>query len=137
MNRGVAGILGYFGLWWLTTSVLAWPVARAVEAIAPGVFPFSRIFGRVELGVALVFAVGLMRWWGENPRRWLDVGRWRTELSRFGMWVCVGLIMVGVVVAVQWVLGVRGWGGWPGLEVWAGAIGTGLAVGILEEFFLT
>ena len=57
MNRGVAGILGYFGLWWLTTSVLAWPVARAVEAIAPGVFPFSRIFGRVELGVALVFAV--------------------------------------------------------------------------------
>jgi len=85
--------------------------------------------------VALVFAVGLMRWWGENPRKWLDVGRWRTELGRFGMWVSVGLIMVGVVVAVQWVLGVRGWGGWPGLEVWAGAVGTGLAVGILEEFF--
>lgn len=135
MNRGVAGILGYFGLWWLTTSVLAWPVARAVEAIAPGVFPFSRIFGRVELGVALVFAVGLMRWWGENPRRWLDVGRWRTELGRLGMWACVGFIMVGVVVAVQWVLGVRSWGGWPELEVWAGAVGTGLAVGILEEAF--
>ena len=135
MNRGVAGILGYFGLWWLTTSVLAWPVARAVEAIAPGVFPFSRIFGRVELGVALVFAVGLMRWWGENPRRWLDVGRWRTELGRLGMWACVGFIMVGVVVAVQWVLGVRSWGGWPGVEVWAGAVGTGLAVGILEEAF--
>ena len=135
MNRGIVGILGYFGLWWLTTSVLAWPVARTVEAIAPGAFPFSRIFGRVELVVALVFAVGLMKWWGEDPRRWLDVGKWRTELGRLGMWVCVGFIMVGVVVAVQVVLGVRGWWGWPGAGVWAEAVGTGLAVGILEEVF--
>ena len=63
------------------------------------------------------------------------MSRWRTELGRLGMWVCIGLIMVGVVVAVQWVLGVRSWGGWPGVEVWAGAVGTGLGVGILEEAF--
>ena len=75
--------------------------------------------------MALVFAVGLMRWWGEDPRRWLDVGRWRSELGRLGMWVCVGLIMVGVVVAVQWVLGVRGWGDGLGWKFGQGQWGRG------------
>lgn len=80
MNRGVVGILGFFGLWVLGTSVLAWPVVCGVEAVAPGVFPFARIFGRVELGVALVLAVGLMRWWKEDPRRWVRGAKGRGEL---------------------------------------------------------
>ena len=135
VNRGVIGILGYFGLWMFLTSVLAWPVARGVEGVAPGIFPFARIFGRVELVVALVLAVGLLRWWGEDPRRWVDGKKWKGELGRGGLWSGVGLAMVGVVALVQVVLGVMGWGGRPGVGVWAGAIGTGLLVGVLEEYF--
>ena len=82
VNRGVIGILGYFGLWMFLTSALAWPVARGVEGVAPGIFPFARIFGRVELVVALVLAVGLLRWWGEDPRRWVDGKKWKGELGR-------------------------------------------------------
>ena len=81
VNRGVIGILGYFGLWIFLTSVLAWPVARGVEGVAPGIFPFARIFGRVELVVALVLAGGLLRWWGEDPRRWVDGKKWKGELA--------------------------------------------------------
>lgn len=135
MNRGVVGILGFFGLWVLGTSVLAWPVVCGVEAVAPGVFPFARIFGRVELGVALVLAVGLMRWWKEDPRRWVRGAKGRGELVRLGGWAGVGLGMVGLVVGVQVVLGVRSWAGWPGVGIWAGAVGAGLGVGVLEEFF--
>ncbi|NBS79161.1 hypothetical protein EBS57_04965, partial [bacterium] len=81
MKRGIAGILAFFSLWALLTSVLAWPVALVVEAAAPGVFPFARVFGRVELGVALALAAGLLRFWGEDPRPWVDGRGWRKELG--------------------------------------------------------
>ncbi len=135
MNRGWIGILGFFGLWVLLTSGLAWPVARVVESVAPGIFPFARIFGRVELGVALVLAAGLLRFWREDPRKWVDGKGWRKELGRAGIWAGMGLGMVGVVAAVQAGLGVRSWAGWPGVGEVVGPAAVGLGVGILEEFF--
>ena len=135
VNRGGIGVLVYFGLWVLLTSALAWPVACGVEKLAPGIFPFARIFGRVELVVALLLAVGLMRWWGEDPRKWIDGQKRKREWVRLGLWAGAGLGMVGLVAGVQGVLGVRQWGGVPGVGVWAGAVGTGLLVGVVEEFF--
>ncbi len=135
MKRGIAGILAFFSLWALLTSVLAWPVALVVEAAAPGVFPFSRVFGRVELGVALALAAGLLRFWGEDPRPWVDGRGWRKELGRAAVWAGLGLGMVGLVAVGQVGLGVRSWGGWPGVGEVLGAVAVGVGVGSLEEFF--
>jgi len=43
--------------------------------------------------------------------------------------------MVGVVACLQVWLGVRKWVAVPGVDLWAGAVATGLLVGVLEEFF--
>jgi membrane protease YdiL (CAAX protease family) len=43
--------------------------------------------------------------------------------------------MVAVTAWIQSLLGVRVWSGFPGLDVWAGALATGILVAVLEEFF--
>ena len=97
----------YFGLWVLLTSALAWPVACGVEKLAPGIFPFARIFGRVELVVALLLAVGLMRWWGEDPRKWIDGQKRKREWVRVGLWAGAGVGRVVVVRAEEMVAASR------------------------------
>jgi len=135
MKRGIAGILGFLGLWVILTAVLAHPVALMVENMAPGMFPFPRIFGRVQLGVALGLVPLLLWYWRDHPKRFYDFSRWRTGLTRSLLWFGVGVGMVGVVAGLQAWLGVRRWAGVPGVDLWAGAVATGLLVGVLEEFF--
>lgn len=135
VKRGLCGILGFFGLWVLWTALLAPPVARLVEGMAPGVFPFSRIFGRVQLGVALALVPALLWYWQDNPKRFYDLSRWKVGLSQGLIGLVVGLGMVELVAGMQAWLGVRKWGGVPGIDLWAGALTTGCLVGVLEEFF--
>ena len=135
VKRGLSGILGFFGLWVLLTAVLAHPVAGLVEEMAPGVFPFPRIFGRVQLGVALGLVPALLWFWRDPPGRFYDFSQWKSGLVRGLGWWGAGMGMVGLVAGLQVWLGVRKWGGIPGLDLWAGALATGCLVGVLEEFF--
>lgn len=128
-------MIGFFGLWVFLTAILAHPVAQLVEGMTPGVFPFPRIFGRVQLGVALALVPVLLWYWQDNPKRFYDISRWKTGLSQGLIWLVVGLGMVVSVAGLQAWLGVRKWGGVPGIDLWAGALATGCLVGVLEEFF--
>lgn len=128
-------MVGFFGLWVFLTAVLAYPVAQLVEGLIPGVFPFPRIFGRVQLGVALALVPVLLWYWQDNPKRFYDISRWKTGLSQGLIWLVVGLGMVVSVAGLQAWLGVRKWVGVPGIDLWAGALATGCLVGVLEEFF--
>ena len=110
-------------------------MARLVEGIAPGVFPFPRIFGRVQLGVALALVPLLLWYWRDHPKRFYDSRPWRIGLTRSLLWLVVGMGMVGVVAGLQTWLGVRKWVGVPGVGLWAGALAIGCLVGVLEEFF--
>ena len=135
MKRGVLGVVGYAGLWVLLTAILAPWVRWGVEMMAPGVFPFPRIFGRVQLGVALALVPGLLLYWREDPRKFLDRTGWKGQVLRAGMWAGVGMGMLGLVALGQSGLGVRKWGGVPGWGVWLGAGGAAILVAVLEEFF--
>ena len=135
MKRGMAGILGFLGLWVFLTAVLAHPVTQWVEGIAPGVFPFPRIFGRVQLGVALALVPLLLWYWHDHPKRFYDFTRWKAGLTRSLLWLAVGMVMVGAIAGLQAWLGVRTWAGVPGVDWWVGALATGFLVGFLEEFF--
>ena len=120
MKRGILGVVGFAGLWVLLTAVLAPAVRSGVEALAPGVYPFARIFGRVQLGVALALVPGLLFFWRQDPRRFLEVGRWKRQGLRMGLWAGLGVGMLGLVALGQSGLGVRRWGGVPG---WGGVVG--------------
>jgi len=135
MKRGIVGILGFLGLWVFWTAVLAHPVAQLIDKMAPGVFPFSRIFGRIQLVVALALVPLLLWYWRDHPKRFYDFSRWKTGLTRCLLWFGVGVGMVGVIAGLQTWLGVRKWAGGPGVDLWAGALATGFLVGFLEEFF--
>jgi membrane protease YdiL (CAAX protease family) len=135
MKRGIIGVVGFAGLWVLLTAALAPAVRCGVEAMAPGIFPFARIFGRVQLGVALALVPGLLFFWRQDPRRFLEGGRLKRQGLRMGLWAGLGMGMLGLVAMGQSGLGVRRWGGVPGLGVWLGAGGAGILVAVLEEFF--
>ena len=53
MNRGWKGVAAFFGVWIVMTALLFPAVRAVVEAVVPGMFTSARIFGRVQLGVAL------------------------------------------------------------------------------------
>jgi len=135
MKRGIVGILGFLGLWVLLTGLLAYPVVLGVKEMAPGVFPFSRIFGRVQMGVALALIPFLLRFWAEDPRRWVGRAEERGRFWRMGGWGVFGLGLIFLVALGQTFLGARSWSGWPGAGVWVGAAATGILVAVLEEFF--
>ena len=135
VKRGIPGIVGFLGLWVLLTAVLAHPIAQLVEGVAPGVFPFPRIFGRVQLGVALGLVPLLLWYWRDDPKRFYDPSKWKSGLIQSLLWLGVGMGMVGVVAGFQTGLGVRKWAGVPGFDLWAGALVSGCLVGFLEEFF--
>ena len=135
MKRGILGVVGYAGLWVLLTAILAPVVRWAVEMMAPGVFPFPRIFGRVQLGLALALVPGLLFYWREDPRKFFDRAAWKGQVLRAVMWAGVGMGMLGLVALGQSGLGVRKWGGVPGWGVWLGAGGAAILVAVLEEFF--
>ena len=135
VKRGINGILGFLGLWVFLTAVLARPVAQLVDGMAPGIFSFPRIFGRVQLGVALALVPLLLWYWRDHPKRFYDFSHWKSGLTRILLWFVMGMGMVGVVAGFQVWLGVRNWVGLPGLDLWAGALATGFLVGVLEEFF--
>ena len=50
-------------------------------------------------------------------------------------WGGLGVAMVAATAYIQSLLGVRQWSGLPGLDLWAGALATGILVAVLEEFF--
>jgi len=135
MKRGIVGILGFLGLWVLLTALLAYPVVLGVKEMAPGVFPFSRIFGRVQMGVALALIPFLLRFWAEDPRRWTGRVEGMGRFWRMGRWGAFGIGLIVLVALGQTFLGARSWAGWPGAGVWIGAAATGILVAVLEEFF--
>lgn len=135
MKRGITGILGFFGFWVFLTGALAHPVAQLVERWAPGMFPFPRIFGRVQLVVALALVPILLWFWRDPPKRFYRSSSWKSGATRALLWLVVGMGMVVGVAGLQAWLGVRKWAGIPGLDLWAGALATGILVGVLEEFF--
>jgi len=135
MKRGIVGILGFLGLWVLLTALLAYPVVLGVKEMAPGLFSFSRIFGRVQMGVALALIPFLLRFWAEDPRRWTGRVEGMGWFWRMGGWGAFGIGLIVLVALGQTFLGARSWAGWPGAGVWIGAAATGILVAVLEEFF--
>ena len=135
MNRGWKGVAAFFAAWIVLTAVL-FPVVRwAVEAAVPGMFTASRIFGRVQLGVALALVPLLFWFWQDGPRRFFEGGAAAGVGLRVVGWGLVGIGLVAGAAWVQSLLGVRSWAGVPGIDIWAGALATGMLVAFLEEFF--
>lgn len=135
MNRGWQGVAAFFGLWIVLTAVLFPAVRAAVEALVPGMFTSARIFGRVQLGVALALVPVLLWFWKDGPKRFFARGAWSATVLRMAGWGGLGVVMVAAAAWVQSLLGVRNWSGIPGIDLWAGALATGLLVALLEEFF--
>lgn len=134
MNQGWKGVAAFFGLWMGITALLFPAVRVAVEAVAPGMFTSPRIFGRVQLGVALGLVPVLFWFWKDGPRRFFS-GAGTAAGLRVAAWAVLGAGMVAAAAWVQGLLGVREWSGVPGIDLWAGALATGLVVAGLEEFF--
>ena len=135
MNRGWQGVAGFFVAWIVLTPVFFPAVRWAVEAAVPGMFTAARIFGRVQLGVALVLVPLLFWFWKDGPKRFFAGSGAATTGLRLAGWGLLGIGMVAVAAWVQSLLGVRSWAGFPSIDLWAGALGTGLLVAFLEEFF--
>lgn len=135
MSNGWRGVAGFFGLWVLLTAILFPGLRAAVDAAFPGMFSSPRIFGRVQLGVALALVPLLFWFWKDGPRRFFLGGTGQAGGLRLISWGILGMGMVVVTAWIQSVLGVRTWAGVPGLDLWAGALATGCLVAVLEEFF--
>jgi len=135
MNQGWKGVAVFFGLWILLTALLFPWVRVAVEAVAPGMFTSPRIFGRIQMVMALAGGVGLLWFWKDGPKRFF-LSESRPALGfKVARW---GVLGGGMVVAAAWVqslLGVRSWAGVPSVDLWAGALAVGGLVAVLEEFF--
>ncbi|MEY2851623.1 MAG: hypothetical protein RL549_322, partial [Verrucomicrobiota bacterium] len=69
MSQGWKGLAGFFGLWVVLTAIFFPGVRAAVEAVVPGMFTSPRIFGRVQLVVALVLVPLLFWFWRDGPQR--------------------------------------------------------------------
>ena len=87
------------------------------------------------MGVAVALIPYLLRFWSEDPRRWLGRAEGRGRFWRMGGWGVLGLGLIFLVALGQTFLGARSWAGWPGAGVWVGAAATGILVAVLEEFF--
>ncbi|MFM8654782.1 MAG: hypothetical protein ACKODZ_08675, partial [Verrucomicrobiota bacterium] len=74
MNRGWKGVAAFFGVWIVVTALLFPAVRLAVEAVVPGMFTSARIFGRVQLGVALALVPVLFWFWKDGPKRFFVTG---------------------------------------------------------------
>jgi len=135
MNRGWKGITGFLGFWILLTALLFPGVRWAVETAFPGMFTSPRIFGRVQLAVALGLGIGLFWFWQDGPKRFFQGRRWPASVGRVVVWGILGAAMVALAAWMQSILGVRKWAGVPGIDLWAGALATGFLVACLEEFF--
>ncbi len=135
MNRGWKGVAAFFGLWIVLTALLFPGVRVMVEAVAPGMFTSPRIFGRVQLGVALALVPVLFWFWNDGPKRFFTGAGWGGLSFRVLVWGVLGFLMVAGAAWVQSLLGVRSWAGVPGIDLWAGALATGMLVAVLEEFF--
>jgi membrane protease YdiL (CAAX protease family) len=135
MNRGWKGVAAFFGAWIVLTALLFPAVRVAVEAVVPGMFTSARIFGRVQLGVALGLVPLLLWFWKDGPKRFFAAGNPMAAGGGVLGWGGLGVGMVAVAAWMQSLLGVRDWSGTPGMDVWAGALASGLLVAALEEFF--
>jgi membrane protease YdiL (CAAX protease family) len=135
MSQGWKGLVGFFGLWVVLTAIFFPGVRAAVEAVVPGMFTSPRIFGRVQLVVALVLVPLLFWFWRDGPQRFFRLTSGKAGTVRVLLWGVLGFAMVALAAWIQSFLGVRTWAGVPGLDLWAGALATGCLVAVLEEFF--
>ena len=135
MNRGWKGVACFLGSWILLTAVLFPGVRAVVEAVAPGMFTPPRIFGRIQMVLALLGGVGLLFYWKDTPQRFFDANSWPGVGFKVVRWGLLGAGMVAAAAGLQSFLGVRSWVGVPGVDLWAGALATGALVAVLEEFF--
>jgi hypothetical protein len=118
----------------LAAALLAPPAYELVEALAPGRFPFQRVFRRLAMLLALgALLVGLRR---AGVRRLADIGLGRRPGAARAALLGAGtgaLVVAGVFLA-ELALGHRA----PSLAALrpalvAQALGSGAAVGLLEE----
>ena len=101
MNRGWQGVAGFFAAWLVLTPVFFPAVRWAVEAAVPGMFTAARIFGRVQLGVALVLVPLLFWFWKDGPKRFFAGSGAATTGLRLACW---GLLGIGMVAVAAWVI---------------------------------
>ncbi len=130
-------LLGGLVVWILVTLVVSTfltpPVFSLVDHLAPGRFPFQRVFRRVALAAALVFLVVWLRRAG--IRRFADVGlgwspgRWRVILIN----AAVAALVFGGLVALDAALGVRIWIARPPLTKLLQFVIAAAAIALLEE----
>lgn len=129
----VAGLV----LWLAVTVVassLAAPIAYwAVEALAPGSFPFERVFRRVAMLVALVHLIVWLR--RSGVRGWASAGFTRAGRSGAAIPVgaAVGLGAAASIFALDVAFGARGFDFGLGVGAALKALAGGAAIGLLEE----
>lgn len=132
-----ARVCGELALWLVAvivlSSALAPPLFALIDLVAPGSFPFSRVFRRVASLVAVLLLWILLRRWG--VRGWADLG-WRPRdgaLRRLGVWVAIGAASSVALVGSELLLGDRVW--WVDLTLRqaARAALAALVIGLVEE----
>lgn len=124
----------------ILSAALTAPVYAAALALWPQFsYPFSRVFDRVAMLVAIVMIVALRRRFDLAPLRTLyRFGDWRTRLLH----VLIGILLTtGSVLIVLPVIVAEGRVNWLNIESAEllrkilKALGTGLVVSIIEETF--
>jgi hypothetical protein len=127
------GLVGWLAAAILAGVVLAPPAFWLVDAMAPGRFPFDRVFRRVVLLAAVVYLVIWCRRIG--VRRFADVGlgrpAWRTGAALRG--ALAGALVVVAAFGVEFALGRRLFQGSLSPLALAEILAGGALVGWLEE----
>lgn len=130
-------LLGGLALWVAVTVVASALLApfgfRILEGLAPGSFPFDRVFRRVAMLVALLHLVVWLR--RANAQTWAAAGFTRAGWRTGAAWraALVGLLAVGALIAVELAAGTRGLHWQVDASSLAKALLGGVAVGLLEE----
>lgn len=112
---------------------LAPPAFWALDALAPGAFPFPRVFRRVALAAVIVFLALWARRLG--VRRFTALGFTRAGWRAGAAWrgALGGAVALAALFALELALGARVFAGLPAAPAVLRALAGGAAIGLVEE----
>lgn len=103
----LGGVALWLGVSVVVSALVAPPLFRAIQVVAPGSFPFERVFRRVAMLVALVHLIVWLRRAG--VRGWAEVGFTREEWrsGRVALFAAIGAASAVAMMVVDILAGDR------------------------------